>query len=65
MAQVLKTKSSVRWRSLLVKGTFWLSSEIVLGLIGVDTLADYSEFLMQSRVTDHLSQAVATITTLM
>lgn len=58
-------KSPVRWRQLLVRGTIWLSSEIVLGAIGIDTLADYSEFLMQNRVASHLSDAIATLTTLM
>ncbi|MBE7385384.1 MAG: hypothetical protein F6J95_028790 [Leptolyngbya sp. SIO1E4] len=65
MSQGIKSPSPVRWRKLLVKGTFWLSSEIVLGLMGVDTLADYSEFLIQSRVASHVSEAIAAVTTLM
>ena len=56
-------KPPVRWRKLLVKSTFWVSSELVLGLIGLDTLADYSEFLVQSRVAHHLTDAIATLTT--
>lgn len=65
MAQELQPKPPVRWRKFLVKGTFWLSTELMLGLIGMDTLADYSEFLTQNRVADHIGHAIATITTLM
>ena len=40
---------NVRWQKLLVKTSFWLATEIVLNLIGIDDLADYSEFLLQDR----------------
>ena len=33
------------WKVLVVKTSFWLVSEVVLGLCGTDTMADYSEFL--------------------
>jgi hypothetical protein len=33
------------WKKLLVKTSLWLVSEVVLGLCGTDTIADYSEFL--------------------
>lgn len=33
------------WKVLIVKTSFWLASEVVLGLCGTDTMADYSEFL--------------------
>jgi len=65
MAQAPHPPRSIRWRKFLVKSTVWLSSELVLGMIGADTLADYSEFLMQNRVADHLGNAIAAITTLM
>lgn len=65
MAQEKPHKAPVRWRKFLVKSTFWLSTELVLGLIGMDTLADYSEFLAKSRAIDHLGEAIASITTLM
>ena len=58
-------KALIRWRKFLVKGTVWLSTELALGLIGMDTLADYSEFLTQSRTVDHIETAIASITTLM
>lgn len=40
----------VRWRRLCTQGSLWLAAEIVMGLIGLDTIADYSEFLLQSRL---------------
>ena len=33
------------WKVLIVKTSFWLMSEVVLGICGTDDLADYSEFL--------------------
>ena len=63
MAKKLKEGAQARWRKTLLKGTLWLSSELVLGMIGMDTVADYGEFLMKHQVADHLGQAIATITT--
>ncbi|NEP86047.1 MAG: hypothetical protein F6K18_04005 [Okeania sp. SIO2C2] len=37
----------VRWKILLVKITVWLSLEIWLNLVGLDYLADYSEFIFE------------------
>ncbi|NEQ47634.1 MAG: hypothetical protein F6K00_30465 [Leptolyngbya sp. SIOISBB] len=65
MAKKLQERAQARWRKTLLKGTLWLSSELVLGMIGMDTMADYGEFLMQHQVTDHINQAIATITTVM
>ena len=65
MAKKLKEGAQARWRKTLLKGTLWLSSELVLGMVGLDTVADYSEFLMKSQVADHVNQAIATITTVM
>lgn len=61
MAKEFEPKPPVRWRKLLVKGTFWLSAEIVLGLMGMDNLADYSEFLLQSRALNHVTEVVASV----
>jgi len=65
MAKKLKASAQARWRKTLVKGTLWLSSELVLGLIGMDTVADYGEFLTQSQVAEHVNQAISAITTVM
>lgn len=34
-------------QKILVKMTFWLILEILLNLLGLDSLADYSEFLFE------------------
>ena len=40
-----------RWKKLIVKVTAWLAAEIILNLLGLDNLADYSEFLYEQEVT--------------
>ncbi|HEY9635306.1 MAG TPA: hypothetical protein V6D14_18025 [Coleofasciculaceae cyanobacterium] len=35
-----------RW----VKVTFWLVTEIILNLVGLDNLADYSEFIFEQEL---------------
>ncbi len=35
----------IQWHKLLLKLTIWLVVEIVLNLMGLDDMADYSEFL--------------------
>jgi len=39
----------VYWQKLLVKTMFWLLAEVVLTLVGLDNLADYSEFLLSGK----------------
>lgn len=34
-----------QWKSILAKTTIWLATEIVLNLVGLDNIADYSEFV--------------------
>lgn len=36
---------TTRRKTLIVKTTFWLATEIILNLVGLDNLADYSEFV--------------------
>ena len=36
---------NVKWSKLIVNLTIWTLSEVTLNLVGLDTLADYSEFL--------------------
>lgn len=38
-----------RWKRLMLEITVWLVAEIVLNLLGLDNLADYSEFIFQSK----------------
>jgi len=46
---------TVNWKALLAKTTVWLAVEILLNLLGLDNLADYSEFIFGRQVTE-LSQ---------
>lgn len=38
---------NIRWKFLLIKGVIWLVSEILLTLVGLDDLADYSELIFE------------------
>ena len=38
------------WKKTLLRITFWLSVEIVLNLLQLDTLSDYSEFVFERKV---------------
>ncbi len=38
-----------QWQQILVKITFWLIVEIFLNLLGLDNLADYSEFIFEGK----------------
>jgi hypothetical protein len=42
----MKTKQ-IQWKTLLVKMIFWLITEVVLNAVGLDNLADYSEFVFE------------------
>ncbi len=35
----------IRWSRLLINIIVWTTAEVTLNFIGLDTLADYSEFL--------------------
>jgi hypothetical protein len=39
----------IRWQKLLIKTSFWLATEIILNLVGIDDLADYSEFVYENK----------------
>ena len=41
---------NVRWKKLLVKTTLWLVAEIWFNFLGIDDLADYSEFIFEKGV---------------
>ena len=45
----------IRWKILLVKTLIWLAAEIVLNFMGLDTLADYSEFIFNQNQIVHLN----------
>ncbi|NJK57581.1 MAG: hypothetical protein HC939_17035 [Pleurocapsa sp. SU_5_0] len=41
----------INWEKLITKIFFWLLLEAVFNLIDIDNLANYSEFLLVSKVT--------------
>ncbi|MDJ0572425.1 MAG: hypothetical protein QNJ53_25755 [Pleurocapsa sp. MO_192.B19] len=45
----------IRWKTLLIKTSIWLATEILLSFIGMDNLADYSEFVFEQNALVHLS----------
>ena len=45
----------IRWKTLLTKTFIWLVAEIVFNSIGLDTFADYSEFVLDKHTLVHLS----------
>lgn len=47
-----------QWKKVLVKTIFWLAVEFTLNLLGLDSLADYSEFIYEQEVValSHLHQ---------
>ncbi|HEY9637871.1 MAG TPA: hypothetical protein V6D14_31050 [Coleofasciculaceae cyanobacterium] len=55
-----------QWKTVLVKMTTWLAAEIILNLIGLDSLADYSEFLYGQEVVamSHIQQPTMVVSLL-
>lgn len=40
-------RTNMQWKNFLVKTTLWFIAEIWLGYVGMDDLADYSEFIFE------------------
>ena len=51
-----------QWQKILVKITFWLIVEIILNLLGLDNLADYSEFVFEGKALS-LKSYICEVTT--
>lgn len=49
----------IQWYKLGFKILLWISGEVVLTLIGIDELIDYSEFLLSSKVIVQSERSVA------
>jgi hypothetical protein len=47
----------VQWKHIIVKSIVWLAAEILLTLIGLDDLADYSEFLITDKAIASTEQS--------
>ena len=55
--------NGLRWKKLLFNLSIWLTAEIVLTVLGLDNLADYGEFMIQSNTIAVMNDAVAALTT--
>ncbi|MEM7581028.1 MAG: hypothetical protein AAF316_14520 [Cyanobacteria bacterium P01_A01_bin.80] len=53
----------VKWKKLLVKSSAWLVTEVMLNAVGLDNIADYSEF-MNSQVLNQTTEALSNLITL-
>ena len=51
----------IQWKKLWVKIIIWLGAEILLTAIGLDDLADYSEFLGHQKEIASLFKAHPTL----
>ena len=49
----------VKFGKLIVNLTVWALSEVTLNLVGLDTLADYSEFLLSQQQIIDLTPTVS------
>lgn len=49
----------IKWKTLFVKTIAWLAAEIYLNFLGLDDLADYSEFLNLSFALRYWSLVLA------
>jgi hypothetical protein len=52
-----------QWKNRWVKVTIWLAIEIILNLVGLDNLADYSEFIFEQEmaITTNQAQMIALV----
>ncbi len=42
---------NIRWKTLIVRITLWLAIELWLNFLGLDEVADYSEFISDKHLT--------------
>jgi len=54
----------VQWQKLFIKTSVWLTAEILLNVIGLDNLADYSEFMINNQAFSQVTQAFTNLITL-
>ncbi len=54
----------VRWQKLFVQTSAWVTTEVLLNVVGLDNLADYSEFVFQSKALADATEAVSHLITL-
>ena len=52
------------WKQSLFRAMVWLSAEIILNCVGLDDLADYSEFIFEQKIMNiSCNQATLTLST--
>jgi hypothetical protein len=49
------------WKNLMIKTLIWLTAEVLLNVLGLDNLADYSEFLFERHIPNLQSPVVTVI----
>ncbi len=54
----------VKWRKLFVETSAWATAEVMLNLVGLDNLADYSEFVFQNKAMLDATEAFSNLITL-
>ncbi len=54
----------VKWRKLFVETSAWATTEVMLNLVGLDNLADYSEFVFQTKAIADATEAFSHLITL-
>ena len=50
----------IKWKKLLLETSIWFIAEIILSLIGIDDLADYSEFLLEQKSVAIIDRVMTT-----
>lgn len=49
----------INWNQLIINLTIWAIAEVTLNFVGLDTLADYSEFLCNKHQVTNTACAIA------
>jgi hypothetical protein len=49
-------------RNLIIRTTTWLIAEVILNLVGLDNLADYSEFVFDQNLMASIDRPAITTT---
>jgi hypothetical protein len=61
MPQAIDCLKQIRWRKLAYKTAVVVATDMVLNVAGLDTIANYAEFINEHR--DNVMEVVATIIT--
>ena len=43
---------NAQWKKGLVRAVVWVAAEVLLNCVGIDDLADYSEFIFERHVSE-------------